>query len=113
MGYSKQEYWSELSCPPPGDLPDPGIEPTSLALAGEFFTTSATWEAPNDWICKDQINYCLLKCSSYCLNLAMMVLYDVHRHLCTPGIPTLRKVGDSWSTEMTNPLLTGNWLVMG
>ena len=37
-----------LPCPPPGDLPNPGIKPTSfmpLALAGGFFTTSATWEA--------------------------------------------------------------------
>ena len=32
MGFSRQEYWSGLSCPPPGDLPDPGIEPTSLNL---------------------------------------------------------------------------------
>ena len=49
MGFSKQEYWSGLSRPPPGDLHDPGIESTSLmspALAGGFFTTSATWEAP-------------------------------------------------------------------
>ena len=49
MGFSRQEYWSGLQCPPPGDLPDPGIEPVSLmspALAGKFFTTSATWEAP-------------------------------------------------------------------
>ena len=38
MGFSRQEYWSGLPCPPPGDLPDPGIEPASLALAGEFFT---------------------------------------------------------------------------
>ena len=30
IGFSKQEYWSGLSCPSPGDLPDPGIEPTSL-----------------------------------------------------------------------------------
>ena len=30
MGFSRQEYWSVLPCPPPGDLPDPGIEPTSL-----------------------------------------------------------------------------------
>ena len=30
MGFSKQEYWSGLSCPPPGHLPHPGIEPTSL-----------------------------------------------------------------------------------
>ena len=44
MGFSRQEYWSGLPCSPPGDLPDPGIEPTSLmspALAGRFFTSSA------------------------------------------------------------------------
>ena len=34
-----QEYWSELLYPPPGDLPNPGIEPMSPALAGGFFTT--------------------------------------------------------------------------
>ena len=48
IGFFRQEYWSRLSCPPPGDLPDPGIEPMSLmppALAGGFFTTSTTWEA--------------------------------------------------------------------
>ena len=41
MGFSRQEYWSGLPCSPPGDLADPGIEPTSLmspALAGRFFT---------------------------------------------------------------------------
>ena len=40
MGFSGQEYWSGLPCPPPGDLLDPGIEPVSLespALAGGFF----------------------------------------------------------------------------
>ena len=49
MGFSRQEYWSGLPCPPPGDLLYPGIESASLtspALAGGFFTTSATWEAP-------------------------------------------------------------------
>ena len=48
MGFSKQEYWNGLPCPPPGDLPDPGIEPASpesLALAGGFFTASAAWGA--------------------------------------------------------------------
>ena len=50
MGFSRQEYWSGLPCPPPGDLPDLGIEPLSLtspALAGRFFTTSATCDHPN------------------------------------------------------------------
>ena len=49
LGFSRQEYWSGLLYPPPGDLPDPGIEPVSLtspASGGRFFTTSATWEAP-------------------------------------------------------------------
>ena len=49
VGFSRQEYWSGLLCSPPGDLLDPGIEPaslTSLALAGGFFTTSTTQEAP-------------------------------------------------------------------
>ena len=48
MGFSKQKHWSGLPCPPPGDLPDPGIKPesvTSLAPADGFFTTSTTWEA--------------------------------------------------------------------
>ena len=39
MGFSRQEYWSGLPCPPPGDLPDPGIELTSPAWAGGFFIT--------------------------------------------------------------------------
>ena len=45
MGFSRQEYWSGLPCRPPGDRPDPEIEPVSLmslVLAGRFFTTSAT-----------------------------------------------------------------------
>ena len=43
MGFSRQESWSGLPYPSPGDLSDPGIEPVSLtspALAGRFFTTS-------------------------------------------------------------------------
>ena len=49
MRLSRQEYWSGLPFPSPGDLPDPGIEPESLespALASGFFTTSASWQAP-------------------------------------------------------------------
>ena len=48
-GFSRQEYWSGLPCPPPGDLPDPGIKPASIippTLAGRFFIARTTWEAP-------------------------------------------------------------------
>ena len=47
-GFSRQEYWSGLPFPSPGDLPDPGIQFVSLmspALASRFFTTGAAWEA--------------------------------------------------------------------
>ena len=47
MGFFRQEHWSEELVPSLGDLPDSEIEPASLAspaLAGRFFTTSATWE---------------------------------------------------------------------
>ena len=53
MGFSRQEYWNGLPLPPPGDLLEPGIEPTSPvspALAGRFFTTSATCWKP---VCMD------------------------------------------------------------
>ena len=48
MGFPRQQYWNGLLFPTPGDLPDPGTEPASLvspALAGGFFTASATWKA--------------------------------------------------------------------
>ena len=47
-GFSRQEYWKGLLCPPPGDLSSPGVEPASpksSALACWIFTTSVTWEA--------------------------------------------------------------------
>ena len=49
---SRQEYWSRLSCPPPSDLPDPGMEPTSLkspALAGRFFTRAPPGKPGDRW----------------------------------------------------------------
>ena len=50
MGFPRQEYWSGLACPPPGDLPDPGIgpvSPESPALVGGFFTTELPREPTN------------------------------------------------------------------
>ena len=44
-GFFRREYWSGLPFPPPGDLPNPGIEPESVVSTGRLLTTSATWEA--------------------------------------------------------------------
>ena len=53
MGFSRQEYWSGLPFPPPGNLPDPGIKtsPQSPALKGGFFTTSTTWKVKGAQLC--------------------------------------------------------------
>ena len=57
MGFSRQEYWSGLPFPSPGDLPDPGIEPTSSELSRRFFTTKPPGK-PTCWIVymKEQVN---------------------------------------------------------
>ena len=62
--FSRQAYWNGLSCLPPGDLPDPGMDPSSLkspALAGGLFTTSTTWEIPS-----------LLKDSQICITIGRL-----------------------------------------
>ena len=74
MGFSRQEHWSGLPCPPPEDLPHPGIEPTSLmppTLVDGFFTTSATWEAP---------------ASSFILFCSVTPLYLTLRWTGKPGV---------------------------
>jgi len=46
-GILRQEYWSGLPFPPPGDLPGPGIEHACPSLAGRFFTTAPIWTSPH------------------------------------------------------------------
>ena len=56
MGFSRQAYWSGLPGPPPGDSPTPGIDLVFhyvSCIAGGFFTTRATWEAPIP-ICREE-----------------------------------------------------------
>ena len=54
MAFSRQEYWSVLPCPHQWDLSNPGTELAFLmspALAGRFFTTSATWDQRRPYSC--------------------------------------------------------------
>ena len=65
MGFSRQEYWSGLPCYPPGDISDPGVESSSLmssALAGGFFTASATWDPLNSFFTFPICFKCLWPC---------------------------------------------------
>ena len=69
MGFLRQEYWGGLPLPPPGDLPDPGIELVSLmclALAGRFFTAEPPGKPK---VAFTFINYILLSISEEDLDL--------------------------------------------
>ena len=65
MGFSRQEYWSGLPFASPGDLPDPGIEPRSPALAGRFPTT----ECLNVTYC----TLCIQSCTCYFITFMAML----------------------------------------
>ena len=89
MGVSRQEYWSVLPCLPPGDLPNPEIEHTSLmfpALPGRFFPTSATWEAPNAWVtCLEMLNAGHCIAGYVCACVCVCVCVCTHQWTLSPS----------------------------
>ena len=50
MGFPRQEYWSGLPCPPPGDLPNPGIEPMSPTLQASYLPTEPMVAVPTSCV---------------------------------------------------------------
>ena len=80
MGFSKQEYWSGLPFPSPGDLPGPGIKFASPTLAGGFFTS----EPPG----KQTKNRITNKSNKTCLNLAAPSSYHSRLPLPVQNSPT-------------------------
>ena len=119
MGFSKQEYWNWLPCPPSGDLLNLRIEPASLespALAGGFFTISATWEA---WAMVKRININFFgkplecfeqeRCIIWFSNWSVAKLYLTLRdpmNCNTPGFPLLHylmEFAQLISTELVMP----------
>ena len=103
-GFSRKEYWNGLLFPSLGDLPDPGIKPTCLtspALAGRFFTTSATWEALQNvfvlliiiWNCLAGVCFLVyrtLTCRSHKTTGPLPVLFQARpwhlNHACYRGL---------------------------
>ena len=47
IGFSRQEYWSGLPCPPPGDFPNPGIKPRSSALQADYLSSEPPGKPKN------------------------------------------------------------------
>ena len=79
MKFSRHKYWSGLPFPSPVDLPNPGIEPTSLmfpALAGRSFTASSTWEAQimNNLVYYKFYNYLILN-NNIQMEVQILIIY--------------------------------------
>ena len=104
MIFSRKEYWSGLPRPSPGDLPDLGIKPTSLmspALAGGFFTTSATarskmLELEGQVVCKSQLCQKLLLWKESKL-ICTHATIAKHLLIDTLGFPEASQVGSKAS----------------
>ena len=89
MGFSRQQHWNGWSCPPPGDLPNPGIKCTSLmsaALAGGFFTISTTWEALPSVQFSSVAQLCLTLCDPM--------------NRCMPGVPVHHQLPEFTQTHV-------------
>ena len=105
LGFSSQEYWSGLPCPPPEDLSDPRIKLLLPTSVGRFFTTSATWEAPifnqifkylfntAKYLNKQTKNFC---CSSSDSNIQLPNGYRGGGHSHGPGLVVLVNSSAMW-----------------
>ena len=108
MGFPQQECWSGLTFPPPGDLPDPGIQPGSSAcrqspaLADRFFATRTTL----DLIDSIQLNFAKvyiwhLESKLKCICIQAWSDYDSYRHrhtrVCSGDLPVLWRIDNDFS----------------
>ena len=97
-GFSRQEYWSELPWPPPGDLPNPGIEraspvtPVSPALVGGFLTASATYGARTSTL----VSFSLLLLFSWKVMSDSLQPMDCS----TPGFPVRHQLAELAQTRV-------------
>ena len=93
MGLPRQEHWSGLSFPSPGDLPNPEIQPVSLAspvLAGRFFNTAPPGKEYMDiLLCKNSLNCALKTFAFYCLYIIRNFFFM--GNCCFPAFPIHKK----------------------
>ena len=85
MVFPRQEYWSELPFPTPGDLPNPGIKPASPALAGGFFTTAPPGKLL--WL-----HNCTNRSLTHCPGAKPSPYSHIHRGLLWPHQPHISEL---------------------
>ena len=95
MGFSRQEHWSGLPCPPPGDLPDPGIEPGSAAFQADSLLSEPPGKSKN---------FIFLSVPPECYLFKAMTVSLVHYRIPEPkGEPgTMNKLKNDISTQINH-----------
>ena len=114
MGFSRQECWSGLPWLPPGNLPDPGIEPSSLmslALAGGYFTTSTTWDnllQGQSQLIKDVNCMWKIPLPLPCHLIMRAIFHQIHTFVYTQGKMIIQNIHIRWceSWELYRILVT-------
>ena len=108
MGFSQQDYWNWLPFPPPGDLPNPGMEPTfraSPAQADGFFSTSATWESLRQFHIEARVFF-LFKANGPVIGYGLCVGRSLILNEITPLTWGQLQQRDSW--ELASGNTSGN-----
>ena len=95
MGFYRKEYWSGLPFPSPGDLPGPGIESKSPALAGEFFTTDPPRKTCVGYICRKKPNITCCCCCCHFSRVRLCVTTQTAAHQAPPSLGFFRQ--EFWS----------------
>ena len=91
MGFSRQGYWSGLPCPHPGDLPDPGIEPASPALAGWFLTAWAKGSPTFEYLLVNHVFSTMSNCQEVAMILKVYRLLPRCPRKLFPWVKGLRR----------------------
>ena len=104
MGFSRQEYWSGLPFPSPGDLPDPGIEPGSPTLQADSLSSEPLGEFTVE-VYKDIIQQCYLRICKHFQFLQFPCGLDSKESACSVGDPgSIPESGRSPGKGNGNPL---------
>ena len=103
VGFPRQEYWSGLPFPSPGDLPDLGIKPMSSALAGRFFTTEPPGKASESKLMSRRM---LISLKTYFSSTWWgEISFYVVQNMWTSNLPENQ---NTWGLIFVNPLLSLN-----
>ena len=110
MGFSRQQYWSGLPSPPPGDLPHPWFKLMSPALAGRFFTIRATWKNLSLRLKLACAQSCPTLCDSMDCSLPGSSVPGIFQARILEWVAISYSQESSWPRDLTRISSIGRWI---